>query len=227
MKQRPFRGADRSSVTQEIPCILWNRNVHYPIHKSPTVLRRRSTTVATKYFQSSLLWDRWMWLLLYHIIYLRFVSICSYIFVWSLHAVSFHVFPPNLLVFALMHVSRARMWWFLTFSQRRTQANVFQNISLSGCPTLFIEICSTPCTDTQSVEKPLSMPTMGAQNKRRRTSTRLDVFEIAIQMSGFRRQDKHWVVRLCWLECRKRFLALKKLKVPLHYKNNLAREQNT
>ena len=35
MEQRPSRGANRFSDTQEIPCILWNAKFHYHIHNSP------------------------------------------------------------------------------------------------------------------------------------------------------------------------------------------------
>jgi len=33
MDQSPFLGSNRSSARQEIPCTLWNTNVHYRIHK--------------------------------------------------------------------------------------------------------------------------------------------------------------------------------------------------
>jgi hypothetical protein len=35
IEQRPFKEANRSSATQEIPCILWNLKVHYRIQNSP------------------------------------------------------------------------------------------------------------------------------------------------------------------------------------------------
>jgi len=35
MEQSPFWEANRFAVSQEIPRILWNPNVHYRIHKWP------------------------------------------------------------------------------------------------------------------------------------------------------------------------------------------------
>jgi hypothetical protein len=35
MEQSPSWEANRSSASQEIPCILWNPNVHFYIYKSP------------------------------------------------------------------------------------------------------------------------------------------------------------------------------------------------
>jgi hypothetical protein len=39
MEESPSREADSSSPFQEIPCVVWNRNIYYSIHKnSPRVL---------------------------------------------------------------------------------------------------------------------------------------------------------------------------------------------
>jgi hypothetical protein len=35
MEQSPSCKANRSSASQEIPCILWNLEAHYHIHKHP------------------------------------------------------------------------------------------------------------------------------------------------------------------------------------------------
>jgi hypothetical protein len=39
MEQSPFREANRSSASQEIPGILWNPNVHYRILNSSLSVR--------------------------------------------------------------------------------------------------------------------------------------------------------------------------------------------
>jgi hypothetical protein len=43
-EQRPSSEADRSSATQEIPCILWNLKVHHCIHNSQHETRVHSCT---------------------------------------------------------------------------------------------------------------------------------------------------------------------------------------
>ena len=50
MEQRPSWEVTSSSVSQEIPCILWNQKVHYRIHNSPIVNNINSVRALTSYF---------------------------------------------------------------------------------------------------------------------------------------------------------------------------------
>jgi len=50
MQQSPSQETDRSSVNQEIPCILWKLKVHYPIHQSTQQSLSRARSIQSKHY---------------------------------------------------------------------------------------------------------------------------------------------------------------------------------